>query len=78
MHTQQKESEFKRLSKTIDDPTEQEANAWDDLLKSSRYDLLRTAGSLYSHSLMYSSWDRLGADNRMAIRAKTVFGGLHA
>lgn len=84
MHTQQKESPIKKISQTLDNPTEQEAIAWQSLSYSEKRVLCRGAHvcSLYWNN----DWGHLFSADRMEIRSTIkkmtrvaqAFGGLHA
>lgn len=87
MNTQQKieiESPFKYLSRTLDDPTEQESIAWQNLTRVEKCVLVR--GAMVSEDVSNRAWFELVAGHRMAIRsaleemsrAASAFGGLNA
>jgi hypothetical protein len=87
MNTQQQiqiDSPFKQLSKTLDDPTQQEAIAWRNLTRVEKCVLIR--GAMISENASNRTWYELVSSHRMAIRsalekmsrAADAFGGLNA
>ena len=87
MHNQQEikiDSPFRALSRTLDDPTELEAVAWQNLTRIEKCVLVR--GAMQSENISSRGWFELMSSQRMAIRstlekmsrAASAFGGCHA
>lgn len=79
-----KDSPFRALSRTLDNPTEFEAVAWQNLTRIERCVLVR--GAMQSEDVSSRCWFELMSSQRMAIRstlekmsrAASAFGGFHA
>jgi hypothetical protein len=64
------DSPFKTLARRLDDPSEKEALAWENLTRLEKVILVR--GAMQTESVIPKGWYELDSSQRMAIR--TVLG----